>query len=137
MRWRSLSSERSGVRIYRVGAARLGLAIRAAVAALLVASCGDPADPPADPRMQAGREVFTQAAQPTCSTCHTLKDAGASGVIGPNLDQLKPDPQRVAAAVTNGVGVMPAQGGNLTEEQIQDVAYYVSRVTGGADPGAR
>lgn len=112
------------------------LAALAAVAALLVASCGEPADPP-DPRMQAGREVFTQAAQPTCSTCHTLKDAGAKGAIGPNLDELKPDPRRVVAAVTNGVGVMPAQAVNLTEEQIQAVAYYVSRVTGGADPGAR
>src|SRR6185503_13201000 len=36
----------------------------------------------------AGKAVFTGAAG--CSGCHTLKDAGATGNVGPNLDQLKP-----------------------------------------------
>lgn len=79
--------------------------------------------------MTLGRRVFSELAQPTCATCHTLQDIEAGGKVGPDLDQLKPDSQRVAAAVTNGVGIMPAQMENLTEEQIRAVAYYVHRAT--------
>ena len=33
-----------------------------------------------------GKQVFVA----NCSTCHTLSDAGANGMAGPNLDQLEP-----------------------------------------------
>src|SRR5581483_8462900 len=36
---------------------------------------------------QAGKAVFESAG---CKGCHTLKAAGATGTVGPNLDQLKP-----------------------------------------------
>jgi mono/diheme cytochrome c family protein len=81
-------------------------------------------------RMALGKEVFTRLAQPPCSVCHALQEAGASAEIGPNLDQLKPDAQRVAAAVRKGIGIMPAFGTSLTEEQIQAVAHYVARASG-------
>ena len=45
-----------------------------------------------------------------CGGCHTLADAGASGAVGPNLDDLKPDAATVAAQVENGGGGMPAFG---------------------------
>ena len=79
-----------------------------------------------------GRKVFTQIAQPSCNICHTLRDAGATGTIGPVLDELRPDAQRVAMAVRKGVGVMPPYDGKLTREQIEAVASYVSRATGAA-----
>jgi mono/diheme cytochrome c family protein len=101
--------------------------------ALLVAGCGSAADPEAEARMTLGRNVFTESAQPTCGICHTLQDAGSNGQIGPNLDELRPDRQRVVAAVSNGVGAMPAQKDNLSEEQIEAVAYYVAQVTGSAN----
>jgi len=75
----------------------------------------------------AGKKVFASAG---CGNCHTLKDAGAKGTIGPNLDQLKPDKARVAKQVTNGGAAMPAFKGQLTPEQIQAVATYVSTVAG-------
>jgi len=78
-----------------------------------------------------GKKVFTQEAQPACSVCHTLADAGSSGAIGPNLDELKPSRETVVNAVTGGVGVMPAFDESLSAEQIQAVAAYVARVTGG------
>jgi cytochrome c6 len=99
----------------------------ALVLALLLAGCGGGED---DARMRAGRAVFTDLARPRCTLCHTLRDAGATAQVGPDLDRLKPDSARVAAAVTNGVGVMPAQGDNLTPEQIQAVAAYVANVAG-------
>jgi cytochrome c6 len=78
-----------------------------------------------------GRKVFTQIAQPACAICHTLKAAGASGTIGPSLDELKPDKARVMDAVQNGVGPMPPFAGKLTPEQIQAVADFVAKATGG------
>jgi cbb3-type cytochrome c oxidase subunit III len=65
-----------------------------------------------------------------CSSCHTLAAAGATGTVGPNLDQLKPPMATVVHQVTVGGGVMPAFKGKLTEAQIQAVAKYVSSSAG-------
>ena len=62
--------------------------------------------------------------------CHTLADAGATGTVGPNLDQAKPPHELVVQRVTNGMGAMPPFKGQLTDKQIQDVAAYVSSVAG-------
>ena len=62
-----------------------------------------------------------------CSACHTLKDAGSEGQIGPNLNQIQPDITRIIDAVTNGIGVMPAFDGMLSQEEIDAVSYYVSK----------
>jgi cytochrome c6 len=82
-------------------------------------AAGDPA---------AGEEVFTGEA--ACASCHTLADAGATGTIGPNLDASMPPAELVVDRVTNGMGAMPAFADSLSEEQIQDVAAYVSSVAG-------
>jgi mono/diheme cytochrome c family protein len=62
-----------------------------------------------------------------CATCHTLEDANSYGNIGPNLNEIKPDIMRIISAVTNGIGVMPAYEGELSAEEIKDVATYVSQ----------
>lgn len=77
-----------------------------------------------------GRKVFTQVAQPSCTLCHTLKAAGASGTVGPSLDELKPDLDQVLSAVRTGVGVMPGFEDKLTAEQIEAVARFVSGSAG-------
>ena len=74
-----------------------------------------------------GRKLFTSVT-PACSVCHALKDAGAEGAIGPSLDELKPDHQRVVTALRTGIGQMPAFT-HLTEAQIQALAKYVSEAT--------
>lgn len=79
---------------------------------------------------EAGRALFLKATTPACAVCHTLSDAGAAGTIGPNLDELKPDAGRVAQAVRNGIGVMPAFDA-LSDADVQALAKYVSGVTGG------
>ena len=48
----------------------------------------------------------------------------------PNLDEAKPPYDLVVDRVTNGKGVMPPFKGQLSEQQIQDVAAYVSSVAG-------
>ena len=75
----------------------------------------------------AGKQVFETAG---CKGCHTLKDAGATGTVGPNLDEKKPPAALVVDRVTNGKGVMPSFSGQLSAKQIADVAAYVSSVAG-------
>jgi mono/diheme cytochrome c family protein len=70
----------------------------------------------------AGRAVFASAG---CGACHTLKAAGSTGTVGPNLDQLKPPYDRVVHQVEVGGGPMPAFKGTLTPRQIRDVAAFV------------
>jgi mono/diheme cytochrome c family protein len=70
----------------------------------------------------AGKAVFSSAG---CGACHTLKAAGASGTVGPNLDELKPSHDAVVSQVEHGGGGMPAFKGQLSEQQIQDVSAYV------------
>lgn len=79
-----------------------------------------------------GKKLFTEAAVPACALCHTLKDAGAEGAVGPVLDEIKPDAARVAKALRDGLGQMPSYKGRLTEEQIAALASYVSKASGGA-----
>jgi mono/diheme cytochrome c family protein len=74
-----------------------------------------------------GKDIFTAAG---CSGCHTLADAGATGTVGPNLDQAKPPQSLVVDRVTHGKGVMPSFEGRLTRAQIDAVARYVSGVAG-------
>jgi mono/diheme cytochrome c family protein len=73
-----------------------------------------------------GKTVFTA----NCKGCHTLKDASATGSVGPNLDDLKPDQATVKRQVENGGGPMPAFKGKLSDAQIQAVSTYVSTVAG-------
>jgi cytochrome c2 len=76
----------------------------------------------------AGKEVFLGPS--ACGTCHTLADAGTSGTVGPNLDDAQPSFDRALEIITNGQGAMPAFSGSLDEQQIADVATYVSTVAG-------
>jgi mono/diheme cytochrome c family protein len=71
---------------------------------------------------QAGKAVFTSAG---CSGCHTLKAAGATGTVGPNLDQVSPSLDKIETQVINGGGPMPPFKGQLTDQQIADVAQFV------------
>jgi len=81
----------------------------------------------ADSKMDLGLDVYNNKAQ--CGVCHTLQASGSTGVIGPNLDQLKAQISQIIAVVTNGIGVMPPWEGILTYEEIEAVAYYVFHST--------
>ena len=74
-----------------------------------------------------GEAVFASAG---CGGCHTLEAAGSSGSVGPNLDDSQPDAALVVDRVTNGRGAMPSFGGQLSEQEIADVAQYVVDSTG-------
>jgi mono/diheme cytochrome c family protein len=81
----------------------------------------------------AGAQIFAKAG---CGGCHTLAAAHATGTVGPNLDTItpKPDYRLATARVTLGKGVMPSFKGQLTDQQIADVAAFVVKATGGTPP---
>jgi len=105
---------------------------------VFAAGCGDGgtgggATPsPSGGQVAEGKAIFTIH----CGGCHTLADARATAVVGPNLDELKPSKALVVAQVTNGGIAMPSfsdnlsAGHSLTDAQIQAVAEYVSSAAG-------
>jgi uncharacterized membrane protein len=114
----------TGRTIWSVAAAGVAAVV---VLALIVEPDEEPPPPAAAGTMPVGKAVFTEAG---CGTCHTLADVGATGTVGPNLDERRPLRARVAAVVTNGSGAMPSFRDRLTPEQIEEVAVYVSAAAG-------
>jgi mono/diheme cytochrome c family protein len=82
---------------------------------------------PAPGGAASGKQIFQTAG---CAGCHTLADAGSTGNVGPNLDQAKPPKSLVVQRVTNGMGQMPPFKDQLSPQQIQAVADYVSSAAG-------
>ena len=76
----------------------------------------------------AGKSVFDRPAAPAA---HTLADAGATGAVGPNLDDAKPDAALVKERVTNGKAVMPSFKGQLSAPRSR-----TSRPTSRASPAS-
>jgi mono/diheme cytochrome c family protein len=75
--------------------------------------------------LAAGKTAFVA----TCGGCHTLKDAGTTGKVGPDLDSLAPlTAARVANQIAHGGAVMPAK--LLTGKDAANVAAYVASVAG-------
>ena len=75
--------------------------------------------------LAAGKTAFTA----TCGGCHTLKDAGTTGKVGPDLDSLAPlTSERVAKQIANGGQIMPPK--LLTGKDAANTAAYVSSVAG-------
>ena len=62
-----------------------------------------------------------------CSTCHGATGHGGNG--GPDLTTmpLAQSEEGAIQQVTNGGGGMPAFGGTLSEEEIENVAAYVAQ----------
>jgi len=69
-----------------------------------------------------GEGIFAEAG---CGSCHTLDAAGASGNVGPSLDDTKPSKELVIDRVTNGKGAMPAFKDSYSTEEIAAVADFV------------
>jgi mono/diheme cytochrome c family protein len=97
---------------------------------------GQPSGDPA-----AGKQIFTATANPACGTCHTLQEAGASGTVGPNLDDglkgkdaafIHESIVQPNANVTTGfqAGIMPQNyGQQLDEKQLADLVAFLVQAT--------
>lgn len=79
---------------------------------------------PAEP----GAAVFADAG---CGDCHTLEAAGSTGKTGPDLDEAEPTAAEVEKQVREGGGGMPSFEDDLSDQEIMDVAEFVSSSAGG------
>jgi len=90
-----------------------------------------PVSSPTPPAVADGKALFTSL----CAGCHTLADAGASGTIGPNLDEERPSCDKVVERVTRGEERMPSFAGTLTGDEIRRIARYVAAAVGRSGDG--
>jgi mono/diheme cytochrome c family protein len=74
-----------------------------------------------------GEGIYASAG---CGGCHTMAAAGSTGTVGPNLDEAKPSFEDAAAKIAKGGGGMPAFEGQLSDQEIADVAAYVAENAG-------
>jgi mono/diheme cytochrome c family protein len=75
------------------------------------------------------KDIYLAKAQPNCGVCHALAGAGSQGAVGPNLNVLKPTEAQVAQAISQGVGIMPSFGAQLSSDEIAALAAYVAETT--------
>ena len=120
------------------GAARLGIAtlgITFALAAMSQPSVAqDSAKAVMAPAPAAAGDSAAKAAKGKalfadygCGACHSLADADATGRVGPSFDgDSNLTEAFIVNRVSNGQGGMPAFSGQLSEEEIADVAAYVN-----------
>jgi mono/diheme cytochrome c family protein len=105
---------------------RISLLLAFAFAARGYVSGGEIGTGAAADNSDKGKELFVTWG---CGNCHVLADAGAAGQVGPSLDG---NPYLTGALVVNriayGQAGMPAFGGQLSEEDIADIAAYIIRV---------
>jgi cytochrome c551 len=73
---------------------------------------------------EAGAEVYSAAG---CGNCHVFEPAGSSGSVGPNLDESDVDYEEAEQQIRNGGGGMPAYEGQLSDEEIANVAAFVTQ----------
>jgi mono/diheme cytochrome c family protein len=71
-----------------------------------------------------GKKIFASAG---CGGCHTFSAAGSTGPVGPNLDDAAIDVDAAVQQVKNGGGGMPAFGDRLSDQEIADVAAFVTQ----------
>ena len=118
-----------------VAAASVRTALVVGVVLLGVVGCGGNGDGDGGSDSAAsspGAKVFADAG---CGNCHTMEAADATGTTGPSLDDLKPEKARVARQVKNGGVGMPSFQDELSAEQIDQVAEFVSNETRKATGG--
>jgi mono/diheme cytochrome c family protein len=100
-------------------------------ALLLGAVQAQAATPPAAKdaaQLEKGADLFSTY---SCGGCHTLQRAGATGRVGPSFDgNATLDQAYIVDRVTNGQGMMPSFGSQMSQADIAAVAAYVLDVKG-------
>jgi len=103
------------------------------VAVCALAGCGGGDGGDSGSKSSPGAKVFASAG---CGSCHTYSPAGSTGNVGPNLDDASVTFDRAVQQVTNGGGGMPPFGDDLSKQEIEDVARFVSEGGSAAGSGA-
>jgi len=116
-----VSVDVSARKLTRLGLAALAVGVGMNAAAFLWApTVAAGAISPA--QIKQGRQLFNDW---SCGTCHALKDAGASGPVGPTLNNPKMTKAYVVNRITNGAGAMPGFGGQMSDAEIAALSDYI------------
>ncbi len=111
------------------------IAFALAFLALALSGCGGggkSSDSDGDGGGSPGAKIFADAG---CGGCHTMAAAEATGTVGPNLDETKPNKERVAQQVRTGGNGMPAFADKLSAAEIDQVAGFVATAAGTGQAG--
>ena len=111
------------------------LAIALASILLLTAGCGGNGGSGGDETAGSGSPGAKVFADAGCADCHTMRAADAKGKVGPDLDELRPNEEKVVKQVTNGGNGMPSFKDDLSAEEIQQVAAFVATAAGSGMAG--
>jgi mono/diheme cytochrome c family protein len=115
---------------YPFSVSRILVSLAFALVAFGLAGCSGGDEPTAAELTASnpGAAVFADAG---CGDCHTLSAASSTGTVGPNLDQVSVDRERIIEQVTRGGGAMPAFKGRLDNDEIEAVADFLVTSTAG------
>ena len=80
-------------------------------------------EPAAQGDPESGKAVFADAG---CGGCHVYEPANSTGTAGPNLDESDLSYDEAVRQIENGGNGMPAFKDQLTDQQIADVAAFVT-----------
>ncbi len=110
------------------------IAFALAFLALAMSGCGGggSSDGDSDGGGSPGAKIFADSG---CAGCHTMAAAEATGTVGPNLDETKPNKERVAQQVRTGGNGMPAFADKLSAAEIDQVAGFVATAAGTGQAG--
>jgi mono/diheme cytochrome c family protein len=110
----------------KLGLATLAVGLAIHTGGLLLPAEAAPAAKKSTVNLQRGRTLFNDW---SCGTCHVLKDAGATGQVGPSLDGNRSLTKAfVVNRITHGAGAMPGFGGQLSDAEIAELSGYIVQV---------
>lgn len=79
-----------------------------------------------------GRELYNEL-EPSCASCHSLRDAGAVSQVASDLDDLQPTARETAQSLLGGgIAGHDRQGyeDSLSNQDIADVVRYIEGFAG-------
>jgi mono/diheme cytochrome c family protein len=95
------------------------------VVVMLAAGCGGRGGTTTS---RGGKAIFVDNG---CGFCHTLAAVGAHGTVATNLDESKPSLALARDRITNGRAAMPSYADQLSSRQIEELAAFIVKATGG------
>ena len=86
-----------------------------------------------DPDLDRGPALYSELTNPTCASCHTLRDAGAASNIASDLDDFQPSARVTVQSLVSGT--IPshdreAYRHELSNQDLVDLARYIEAVAG-------
>ena len=86
-----------------------------------------------DADIEQGQVLYSELTNPTCASCHTLRDAGAESRIASDLDDFRPSARVTIQSLIGGTTPEHDREGyadELSNQDLADLARYIEAVAG-------